>query len=121
MFRARSELPSSQTLEPDPAGETWAIMALLQALGDRIECMRVRPLLQGYLDGALTASERDRVAAHLEACRRCGLAASTYRNLKTQLRRLADPPDAEAVGRLEEFIDELERRDDFPDSAPGAG
>ena len=74
---------------------------------DRIECMRVRPLLQSFLDGELDEPQRHRVAAHLEACRRCGLAASTYETLKRRLGRFGQPADHDAVVRLTDFVDRL--------------
>ncbi|MBW3605120.1 MAG: zf-HC2 domain-containing protein [Actinobacteria bacterium] len=74
---------------------------------DRIECMRVRPLLQSFLDGELDKPQRQRVAAHLEACRRCGLAASTYESLKRRLGRFGQPADPDAVARLTDFVDRL--------------
>lgn len=82
-------------------------VAIVQRVRDRIECMRVRPLLQSFLDGQLDDARRERVAAHLEACRRCGLAASTYRSLKERLRGFGQSPDPDAVARLEAFIDQL--------------
>ena len=82
-------------------------VGILQGVRDRIECMRVKPLLQPFLDGALDEAQRSLVARHLDACRRCGLAASTYRSLKVRLAGLGEPADSEAVARLEEFVDEL--------------
>jgi hypothetical protein len=76
---------------------------IVQGVRDRIDCMRVRPLLQLWLDGELDV-QRERVAAHLEACRRCGLAASTYRSLKERLGGLGQPADPVEVARLETFI-----------------
>ena len=63
-------------------------VSIVQSVRDRIECMRIRPLLQAFVDGALDDEQRRRVAAHLEACRRCGLETSTYRSLKERLRGL---------------------------------
>jgi anti-sigma factor RsiW len=80
---------------------------LVQGVRDRIECMRIRPLLQAFVDGGLDDEQRKRIAAHLEACRRCGLEASTYRTLKERLRGLARPADSDAVARLEAFVDDL--------------
>jgi anti-sigma factor RsiW len=80
---------------------------ILQRARDRIECMRVRPLLQSFLDGELDDRQRQRVAAHLEACRRCGLAAATYEALKRRLSGFGEPADADAVARLTEFVDRL--------------
>ena len=80
---------------------------LVSRVRDRIECMRVRPLLQSFLDGELDGPQRDLVASHLEACRRCGLAASTYESLKRRLQQLDQPADADAVARLTDFVDRL--------------
>jgi anti-sigma factor RsiW len=86
---------------------------ILQGMRDRIECMRVKPLLQPFLDGALIDDERALVARHLEACRRCGLAASTYRALKARLHALGGPHDPETVTRLESFVDGLAQSDEL--------
>ena len=72
-----------------------------------VECMRVKPLLQPYLDGHISEEEAVLVSRHLDACRRCGLAAETYRQIKAGLSRLADKPDPEAVSRLERFVEGL--------------
>ncbi len=82
-------------------------VGILHSVKDRIECMRVKSLLQPFLDGALDDGKRELVARHLEACRRCGLAASTYRSLKSRLNDLDQPADPESVARLEAFVDEL--------------
>ena len=89
---------------------------ILQRVRDRIECMRVRPLLQSFLDGELDEPQRQRVAAHLEACRRCGLAASTYTSLKRRLSRFGEPADPDAVARLTEFVDRLADESDDRES-----
>jgi anti-sigma factor RsiW len=82
-------------------------VGILHSVRDRMECMRVRPLLQPYLDGELDHAERQRFAAHLEGCRRCGLATSTYRTLKDRLRGLSEPAHPHVVARLEAFVDGL--------------
>lgn len=82
-------------------------MGIVQGVRDRLECMQVTPLLQAWLDGEIDGAERERAAGHVEACRRCGLAASTYRSLKARLRELGQPADADAVARLEAFVDQL--------------
>ena len=43
-------------------------------------CMQVMRVLQSYLDGQTDEMTARRVANHLEACRRCGLDAATYRD-----------------------------------------
>jgi anti-sigma factor RsiW len=91
---------------------------ILQRARDRIECMRVRPLLQPFLDGELDEARRRRVAAHLEACRRCGLAASTYESLRQRLSEFGQPADPDAIARLTEFVDHLA---DEPDDGGSDG
>ena len=81
---------------------------IVQGMRDRYECMRVRPLLQPFLDGELDGAQQERLVAHLQACQRCGLAASTYRALIDRLHGLERPVDADAVARLEEFVDDLD-------------
>lgn len=80
---------------------------LLQGMRDRVECMRVKPLLQAYLDGELGEDGARRVSRHLDACRRCGLAAATFRDIKGAVSRLGDEPDREAVQRLRRFAQGL--------------
>jgi anti-sigma factor (TIGR02949 family) len=68
-----------------------------------MSCAEVGELLQEYLDDQLDASRAARLEAHLEECRRCGLEADTYRQIKRSLAsRQGDlPPDA--LGRLRDF------------------
>lgn len=84
-----------------------AIVGLVPRLRDRIECMRVKPLLQAYLDGELDRQSTGLVGRHLEACRRCGLAADAYRELHEALRASAPDPDPAVVRRLQAFVEEL--------------
>ncbi|WP_372593537.1 anti-sigma factor [Actinotalea sp.] len=70
----------------------------------RSECHHVARVLQAYLDGELEPPSARRVAEHLEACRRCGLEASTYLAIKTAIATTASPPvDEDAVTRLRTF------------------
>ena len=83
---------------------------------DLIECMRVGRLLQSYLDGELDDEQgAAMVARHLEACRRCGLAADSIEELKTRTARLRRDPDPEQVQRIERVIDELTERSPGPE------
>jgi anti-sigma factor RsiW len=75
--------------------------------GDEVDCAEVARILQQHLDGELDEESARAVSRHLEACLRCGMEASTYRELKRQLARARRPPDAEAIARLREFADEL--------------
>ena len=71
------------------------------------ECARVGRRLQEYLDAELDdPAVLERIQAHLETCRDCGLEARTYEEIKTSLHTRADPP-ADSVDRLRSFVDEL--------------
>jgi anti-sigma factor RsiW len=86
-------------------------LGMVQRERDRLECRRVRPLLQTFLDGELDASQRQRVARHLAACRRCGLGAATYATLIDRLHGVAQPAHPDALARLEAFVERLASRD----------
>lgn len=72
-----------------------------------VECREVARVLQTYLDGELDQRTAEKAAAHLEVCRRCGLEADTYRQLKEALAKRAEPVDTEALERLRAFTHEL--------------
>jgi anti-sigma factor RsiW len=77
-------------------------------------CRQVALVLQEYLDDEVDARTARRVHHHLEACRRCGLEATTYRAIKdaipmaaTESEDPAAPLDPEALDRLRRFADNL--------------
>jgi anti-sigma factor RsiW len=74
-------------------------------------CRQVARVLQSYLDDQLDEVAAARVARHLEDCRRCGLEAATYVELKAALARRAGPVPEETVQRLRRFGEELTRED----------
>jgi anti-sigma factor RsiW len=82
-------------------------VAILRRVRDRMECMRIRRVLQSFLDGELDGAQREWVAAHLDACRRCGLDAVTYESLRRRLSGFDQSVDPEAIARLERFVDQL--------------
>jgi anti-sigma factor RsiW len=67
-----------------------------------MDCETVGKLLQRYLDGELDAPRGQRLAAHLEVCRHCGLDADAYTQVKTALANSSAMPPA-IVARLQEF------------------
>ena len=73
-----------------------------------MSCEEVGLVVQQFLDGEVDDRTAELVGDHLEACRRCGLEASVYRDLKTALAHRADPP-AESLDRLREFGHRLSR------------
>jgi anti-sigma factor RsiW len=70
---------------------------------DMASCMQVMRELQSYLDGHVDEVTARRLANHLEACRRCGLEAATYREIKASLARRATRLDSGALDRLRAF------------------
>jgi anti-sigma factor RsiW len=91
--------------------EGGTVRTLLAQMRDMLECRRVKPLLQPFLDGELGQDQAVLVSRHVDACRRCGLAAETFQQIKAGLARLAEEPDRETVQRLERFVDELDPED----------
>lgn len=87
-----------------------ALWRMIRSTDDVASCMEVIRKLDAYLDGEirdeLTAR---RIAAHPEACRRCGLEAQTLIDLKAGLRRLAPRVDPATVDRLRRCARGLER------------
>jgi anti-sigma factor RsiW len=71
-------------------------------------CDDVAHWLQHLLDGELDARRTRQLAAHLDDCRRCGLEADAYRDLKRALAaRFTSAADTAAIERLRAFADEL--------------
>jgi predicted anti-sigma-YlaC factor YlaD len=78
------------------------------AVADRpLTCREVGRLLQRYLDGDTDEQTTAHVAEHLEDCRRCGLEATIYREIKASLARQAPTLPATALARLRRFSDRL--------------
>lgn len=74
---------------------------------DVASCREVGRVLQSYLDGRTEELAGRRVARHLEGCRRCGLEAETYLEIKQALARKGPPISPETMARLRAFGDEL--------------
>ncbi len=68
----------------------------------QMSCAEVGAVLQQYLDDELDDETAPLVEAHLEVCRRCGLEAATYADLKHALAHRAEPSE-ESLRRLREF------------------
>ncbi len=80
-----------------------------------MDCQEVAALLQHFLDGHLDAQRADRVAAHLEDCRRCGLEAETYERIKVTLAAHRREVPADSIERLREFGERLARGEVGPE------
>ncbi|MGH9114482.1 MAG: zf-HC2 domain-containing protein [Acidimicrobiales bacterium] len=86
-------------------------MRLWRKAGSRVRCLATMRVLQSYLDGALDEVSARRVAAHLEDCRRCGLEADLYHEIKASLHEQGHPVDPRAIERLRHFGEQLARGD----------
>jgi predicted anti-sigma-YlaC factor YlaD len=72
-----------------------------------LTCREVARLLQRYLDGEASEHATAKVAEHLEDCRRCGLEASIYREIKASLARHATVLPETTLARLRRFGQQL--------------
>lgn len=72
-----------------------------------LSCRQVGRILQSFLDGELDDATTDKVAEHLEDCRRCGMAADVYLEIKASLGREAPVVPEASLTRLEEFARRL--------------
>lgn len=70
-------------------------------------CIEVGRLVQSYLDSELDSDTTAKVASHLDACRRCGLNAADYRQLKSALNETSAPLPADRLRRLQAFAADL--------------
>ena len=82
----------------------WRSMAGTQ---DMASCVEVARQLQAYLDHEVDEVAARRIARHLEICRRCGLEASTYTEIKSALGRQGEPVPDGALERLRCFGNNL--------------
>jgi anti-sigma factor RsiW len=72
-----------------------------------LTCREVGKLLQRYLDGETNERATAKVAEHLEDCRRCGLEAAVYREIKAALARQAPALPETMLDRLRRFGEDL--------------
>lgn len=70
---------------------------------DARACAEALDALHAYLDGELEPARLARIRVHLEACRRCGLEAESYRALKRAVGNTGNGVDAAALERLRTF------------------
>ena len=86
-------------------------MKVWNTAASRIRCMATMRVLQTFLDGALDEVTARRVAEHLEDCRRCGLEAEVYQEIKAALGAQDRAVDPRAIERLRHFGEQLARSD----------
>lgn len=70
-------------------------------------CQEVSRMLQSVLDRQVDEGTAERVAAHLEMCRHCGLEADVYREIKASLSRSTPAVSELALRRLRHFGEQL--------------
>ena len=72
-----------------------------------VNCREVGKALQSYLDGDVEPDFAEKIAEHLEACRRCGLAHETYSQIKSSLGSRRTQVNDDVVARLRDFGESL--------------
>ena len=71
-------------------------------------CLEIGRKIQSYLDSELDDRTAAKVASHLDACRRCGLDATAYRDIKEVLAKRPGPLTADdPIDRLRVFASRL--------------
>jgi anti-sigma factor RsiW len=83
-------------------------------------CPEVGRLLQRYLDGEVDELTAQRIARHLDDCRRCGLKAETYSEIKRTLRAHRPAVPADALERLRDFAERLTAAEPADNESAGA-
>jgi anti-sigma factor RsiW len=73
-----------------------------------VTCHEAGRVIQAFVDGEIAMPRRAEVAQHLEVCRRCGLEAHTYREIKAVIRRGGEEPATDSKERLRRFVATLE-------------
>ena len=85
-------------------------MTILRRRPDRpMSCRQVGRLLQRYLDSDLDEVTARRITRHLEDCRRCGLEAAVYTEIKSTLAQRGAVLPAAILARLRDFGEQLAR------------
>lgn len=69
----------------------------------RVSCHEVAEVIQAFLDDEADELAARRVARHLKDCRRCGMEAATYLEIKRSLSRRRPVPDQASIERLRVF------------------
>lgn len=83
--------------------KTWLRKLFGRRSSEPLDCHAVGELLQQYLDHEIDEDRAWLIAAHLEDCRRCGLEAETYEQIKQTLAAQRTDVPEESVARLREF------------------
>lgn len=75
--------------------------------GPAADCHEVARVLQAFLDHEVDDLSSARVAHHLELCRRCGMEAAVYAEIKASLADRGTPVDPVTLRRLRLFSQQL--------------
>lgn len=73
------------------------------------DCEHVGAVLQAYLDGELGPADAEAVAGHLRFCERCGIEATTVRQVIDAIQRQRPDLGTGPLDRLSGYVDELTR------------
>ncbi len=72
-----------------------------------VDCREVGRVLQSYLDDNVEPGFANKIAVHLDECRKCGLEASIYIQIKESLGQRRPEVDRDAMERLRSFGSKL--------------
>lgn len=83
------------------------IRRLFKKNTQNLSCGEVLELLQGYLDGEVTAEQARKVAGHLESCKPCDNELLVYKKIKGCLKATRPEVDPGVLQSLEAFSGKL--------------
>ncbi len=98
-----TDTPTRGGTMEDAGMKNWLMKLFGRGPGEQLDCHAVGELLQQYLDDEIDPKRGALIAAHLEDCRRCGLEADTYEQIKRTLASQRSDVPEESVERLREF------------------
>ena len=75
-----------------------------------LSCQQVASVLQSFLDQEIDPGSIERIEDHLEQCRRCGMEAEVYREIKESLARSTPAVHELTLRRLRHFGEDLGAR-----------
>lgn len=81
-----------------------------------ISCAEVAEIVQSFVDDETDTETANKISAHIEDCRRCGLEVETYRKIKSSIGKRSQPIDAASLHRLRSFAERLAAGDLPPEA-----
>lgn len=83
--------------------KNWRPKIFRRSAAESLDCHTVAEQLQLYLDHEIEQERSALIAAHLDYCRKCGLEADAYEQIKSTLASQRQAVPDESVQRLRAF------------------